>query len=1364
VNESQVFTNALKFATPAERAAYLDEVCAGNAELRAGVEALLHAHADDPGFLEQPAGSLWGTVDGPAAPALEERLAEAGIAEQPGMVLGGRYKLLQLIGEGGMGAVWLAEQMQPVQRKVALKIIKAGMDSRQVLARFDAERQALALMDHPNIAKVLDGGVVGQPFQADAPTKSQAGEPDLQTGRPFFVMELVKGLPIAKYCDELRLTPRERLELFLPVCQAIQHAHQKGIIHRDIKPSNVLVAPYDGKPVVKVIDFGVAKATGQPLTEKTLFTEFGAVIGTLEYMSPEQAELNNQDIDTRSDIYALGVLLYELLTGTTPLDRARLKNTPFTEMLRKIREEEPPRPSTRLSEAKETLPAISARRQMEPAKLTRLVRGELDWIAMKALEKDRNRRYESANALAADLQRYLADEPVQACPPSAGYRLRKFARRNRGRLVAGAVLGLALLVGASGIGWTALERAVRRGKAANEQELAMDRVEQFLKDRKWPDALAAFQRAELLAREAGPDPARNARLAALKQRLDDESGDQDFIARFEDIRLQMQSQLDPVKGGFILGAALPEIREALRQYGIAVGDMAPARVGAIIQGRPEVARRNLVAALDECLALAPQKDVPTRKWLLAALEAADRDDWRGRARKARMDADWKALAALAREADVRAQPPSFLVLVARDLREQMRTVGLELLRRAQSAYPADLWSNHWLAFELRKAGQPAEAIRYYTAALALRPENAGIYLNLGTTLREAGELDAAITAYRRCLALAPRYAMAHFGLANVLRDKGQLDESIAECREAIRLKPDYVEAHHNLGATLSLMGRLDEAITELCEAIRIKKDLPEAHYELGRALKRKGRLDEAIAEYREAIRLEKDFAEAHLNLGVALYRKGRLDEAIAEYREAIRLKKDYALAHNNLGNALYDKRQLDEAIAEYRQAIRIKMDYAEGHLNLGVALHRKDRLDEATAEYREAIRLDKDYALAHFNLGNALRDKGQLDEAIAEYREAIRIKNDYGEAHSNLGIVLARKRRLDAAIAEFREAIRLKKDYAQAHNRLGKALFDKGQLDAAIAEYREAIRINKDFANAHLNLGAAFMRKGRLDEAAAEFRQVVRLEPGNAEAIACLGDAHFSKGELEPAIAAYRKAIGIKKDYAQAHCQLGLALRQQGNFREALEQLRRGHVIGSRDRRWRYSSAQWVRECERLVELDGQLPGFLAGIATPPGPAERIELARLCSLKRLHRAAAHFYEEAFALRPRLADALDGGHRYKAACAAALAGCGQGKDADKLEDKERARLRRQALDWLRADLEAWGRLLDKKPPGAVSPASIATVFQRWLTTHEFAGLRGPEARARLSEAERQAWEHLWSDVAGMLARAQGKKPAKKPDAQ
>ena len=412
-----IFGQVLEIESPAERAAYLNEACGDNADLRSEVDSLLEAIDKAGNFMKQP-----------MAPAIEAGSTsdEPSITERPGTVIG-PYKLLQQIGEGGMGVVYMAEQQEPVRRKVALKIIKPGMDSHQVIARFEAERQALAMMDHQNIARVLDAGTT-------------------ESGRPYFVMELVHGVPITRFCDDNKLTPRERLALFVPVCQAIQHAHQKGIIHRDVKPSNVLVTMYDDKPVPKVIDFGVAKAIEQRLTEKTMFTHYGALVGTFEYMSPEQAEMNAFGVDTRSDIYSLGVLLYELLTGTTPLERTRLREAALDEMVRLIREEEAPRPSLRLSSSSD-LPKIAAARKTEPARLSKLVRGEIDWIVMKCLEKDRSRRYETANGVARDLERYLADEPVEACPPSSSYRLRKFARKHRKALATAAAFAVLLVAG-----------------------------------------------------------------------------------------------------------------------------------------------------------------------------------------------------------------------------------------------------------------------------------------------------------------------------------------------------------------------------------------------------------------------------------------------------------------------------------------------------------------------------------------------------------------------------------------------------------------------------------------------------------------------------------------------------------------------------------------------------------------------------------------------------------------------------------------------------------------------------------------------------------------------------------------------------
>ncbi len=378
-------------------------------------------------------------IDRPLDGDPDQTAGYARTSEQPGSIIAGRYKLLEEIGHGGMGTVWAAEQTAPVRRKVALKLIKAGMDSRAVLARFEAERQALALLDHPNIAKVLDGGVTG-------------------SGRPYFAMEYVKGVPITEYCDATRLSVEERLNLFIQVCSALQHAHQKGIIHRDLKPSNILVAPYDDKPVPKVIDFGLAKAMHQSLTEKTLYTAHETVLGTPLYMSPEQAQLNNLDVDTRADIYSLGVLLYELLTGTTPLERKRFKEAAWDEVRRMIREEEPPRPSIRLSST-DTLPSLATFRHTEPAKLKKLVRGELDWIVMKALEKDRTRRYETASGLARDIQRYLDDEVVEARPPSTGYRIGKFLRRHRGQVIAASLVLIALLAGIAGTTWGLIREA-----------------------------------------------------------------------------------------------------------------------------------------------------------------------------------------------------------------------------------------------------------------------------------------------------------------------------------------------------------------------------------------------------------------------------------------------------------------------------------------------------------------------------------------------------------------------------------------------------------------------------------------------------------------------------------------------------------------------------------------------------------------------------------------------------------------------------------------------------------------------------------------------------------------------------------------
>ncbi len=833
-----IFFEALDCEGADEVRRFLDQACGTDPALRARVEELLRAHQDAGAFLGG-AEQHDVTRDQPGA-------------ERPGTIIG-PYKLLEQIGEGGFGLVFMAEQQQPVRRKVALKILKPGMDTRQVIARFEAERQALALMDHPNIARVLDAGETG-------------------SGRPHFVMELVRGVPITDYCDQNQLSTRERLELFTHVCHAVQHAHHKGIIHRDLKPSNVMVTLHDGVPVVKVIDFGIAKALGQQLTDKTLFTGFAQMVGTPMYMSPEQAQLSGLDIDTRSDIYSLGVLLYELLAGVTPFDRGRMATVGYDEMRRIIREEDPPSPSTRLSTLGQAAVTVSAERQSDPKRLCRLLRGELDWIVMKALDKDRNRRYETANELARDVDRHLHDEPVLACPPSSWYRFCKFTRRHKAGLLITAVAALVLLLAGAGVTWALLDQAARRRelsgrRSETEQTVSavLIKTQQLRKQAAeaasvtsqeadaalalWRQAEASLDQAETALRTGTADArlqerVRNERRQTGQQRAQAQRT-ANLLHDLDDARLTLSSWQ---KTRNPAGTAM-KYAAAFAGYGLEVTPGRTRGLARRIRAEQPAIREALIEALDEwnqSVTEARQLESANMVWAIAT--AADDDPWRQQFRVAAIAHDAMALRALNGQARRLALPTSRLTQLASFLlRQGDRDAALALLRWAHGRHPTDFWTHYYLGYLLAedKDQSPAileEAIGCYRTALALRPATYAAYNNLGNVLSAKNEWDEAIAHYRKAIELDPKFAIAHYNLGNNLNHKKQWDPAVAAFRKAIELDPKFAPAHNNLGDALRAKNQLDEAIGEYKKAIDLDPKLGFAHNSLGALLKAKNQL------------------------------------------------------------------------------------------------------------------------------------------------------------------------------------------------------------------------------------------------------------------------------------------------------------------------------------------------------------------------------------------------------------------------------------------------------------------------------------------------------------------------------------------
>ncbi len=808
-----LFQAALDLPDPADRPALLDRECGDDAALRLRVEELLAAHDAPAEALKTRLGAgseapTIGSNDAPPDPGATFSYRVEGPPSPVGSVIAGRYKVRQEIGEGGMGTVYLAEQTQPVRRQVALKLIKPGMDSRTVLARFEAERQALALMDHPNIARVLDAG-------------------STEDGRPFFVMELVKGVPLTEYCDSHRLDLPARLALFRQVCSAVQHAHQKGIIHRDLKPSNILVESHDDKPVPKVIDFGLAKATGGlQLSEHSLYSAFGTLAGTPLYMAPEQATFNAIDVDTRADIYALGVVLYELLTGSTPILRATMKRSALDEMLRIIREDEPPTPSSRLSSS-EALPSLAASRHTEPARLSRFVRGDLDWIVMKALSKERSRRYDSAIGMANDLERFANHEPVTAGPPTAAYRFRKFLRRHRGRVVAGSLIVMALIGGVIGTTWGLVEARKRLGQKDKANEIL----------------LSIFRDLDPRG-ERGAEPL----LSRLGKRLDVASAELEGEATDDPLSVaRMQQALGVAQ----LNLTHPE--KAIRLL---------TQAHATFETKLGAGHRDTLKSLQN-LALSYQ-DAGRLDLALPLLEESLA------LMKTRLGPDdpdtLKGMSNLAE--GYRAAGKLTLALpLLEDTLALMKT-------RLRPDDPALLTSMNNLATGYQDAGKLDLALPLLEATLAIKMTKYGAgnfavltsMNNLATGYRAAGRLDLALPLYVKTLeqrrtTLGPDHAEtlnSMNNLAMTYRSMGKIEPAIVLMEEVVRLRtakhgadhPNAWFARANLGVAYRDAGRLDDALPLLEGAHRASLKHPVLRWvtsPLITAYLRAKRSDQAVA-------------------------------------------------------------------------------------------------------------------------------------------------------------------------------------------------------------------------------------------------------------------------------------------------------------------------------------------------------------------------------------------------------------------------------------------------------------------------------------------------------------------------------------